>query len=101
MKNAPFQIFVSERGRPSCPSQVIQSLVNLLLGYVSLGYREDLLQGDGAGSPQDGMLEEHREPALKHRPAARMVQQLPYCNLIAFEFHALTSTPVYAPVTQI
>lgn len=101
MKNAPFQIFVSERGRPSCPSQVIQSLVNLLLGYVSLGYREDLLQGDGAGSPQDGMLEEHREPALKHRPATRMVQQLPYCNLISFEFHALTSNPVYAPVTQI
>ena len=51
--------------------------------------------------PQNGVLEEHGEPALEHRPAARMIQQLPHCDLIAFEFHALTSNPVYAAVSQI
>ena len=71
------------------PAEFTEGLVDLLLRYVCLGHRQNLLQGDGAGRSQHGVLHQHGETALKHRPGPRVVQQLPHRDLIALQVHWL------------
>ena len=71
------------------PAEFTEGLVDLLLRYVCLGHRQNLLQGDGAGRSQHGVLHQHGETALKHRPGPRVVQQLPHRDLIVLQVHWL------------
>ena len=41
------------------PAEFTEGLVDLLLRYVCLGHRQNLLQGDGAGRSQHGVLHQH------------------------------------------
>lgn len=73
------------RGRPRAapallhlrPAEFTEGLVDLLLRYVCLGHRQNLLQGDGAGRSQHGVLHQHGKTALKHRPGPRVVPAAP------------------------
>ncbi len=76
------------------PLELLKGVTNHLLGDVRPRKRDELLQGDSPGRPQQRMLHHHGKTALEHRPGLGIVQQLTHGDLVLLQIQTGSPPPI-------